>query len=63
MIVLDAYVYSGVPLDVVNHNDLVNVMWNYNKQIHDTYAKDSFQIIFWEQQQKVASYSDPKSLR
>ena len=37
-------VYSGVQLDVVNHNDLVNLMSKYNKQVHDTYAKDSFQI-------------------
>ena len=63
LIIKQSIVYSGVQLDVVNHNDLVNLMSKYNKQVHDTYAKDSFQRIFWEQQQKAASYSEPKSMR
>ena len=63
MMIKQSVVNNGVQLDVVSHNDLVNLMSKYNKQVHDTYAKDSFQKIFWEQQQKAASYSDPKSMR
>ena len=63
LMIKQSLVYNGVELDVVNHNDLVNVMSSYSKQIQDTHAKDSFQRIFWEQQQKAASYSDPKSMR
>ena len=63
LMIKQSLVYNGVELDVVNHNDLVNVMSSYNKQIHDTHPKDSFQRIFWEQQQKAASFSDPKSMR
>ena len=45
---------DGVVVDPVTHADLQSIMSSHEKNIVETYPEDSFQHIFWKQQQKAA---------
>ena len=59
---IDAAVKTvGVTVDSVLHNDLKEVMEKETDKVYALYPEESFQRLFWEQQQKVASLKDARS--
>ena len=61
---LDAAVKTvGVTVDSVLHNDLKEVMEKEADKVYAAYPEESFQWLFWEQQQKVASLKDACSMK
>ena len=54
---------DGVVVDPVIHADLQNIMSIHEKNIVETYPEDSFQHIFWMQQQKAAKLRNACSMK
>lgn len=54
---------AGLDLGKEDHADLMQLMEENRKRVHDTHSENSFQRIFWEQQMKAASCSSKSSMR
>lgn len=50
---------QGLKLEETIHNDLVDIMKDHIDVVQSKYGQDSFQGIFWTQQQKSATASKP----
>ena len=54
---------DGVIVDPATHDDLRNIMSTHEAEISTKYPEDSFQQIFWRQQQQAAKLKTPRSMR
>ena len=54
---------QGLRLEESIHNDLVDIMKDHLDSIQSKYGQDSFQGIFWTQQQKSATAANPSGRR
>lgn len=54
---------DGVVVDSATHTDLQEIMSNHETQITTMYPEDSFQHIFWRQQQQAAKVKKSCSMR
>ena len=53
----------GIEIDDSLHSDLKQIMAKHTKQVEEMYPPDSFQQIFWEQQQKAAAQKKAMSMK
>ena len=61
---IDAEIQTvGVTVDDVLHSDLKEVMQKEADKVYAAYPEESFQRLFWEQQQKAASLKDARSMK
>ncbi len=54
---------KGIEVDEATHNDLTEIMKEASTSVNETVPVDSFQKLFWEQQQKASSLKDSRSMR
>ena len=54
---------DDITVDDELHEDLKAITAEHTKEIEASNPHDSFKRLFWEQQQKAASFKNPKSMR
>ena len=54
---------QGVTMDSVTHDDLQAIAKENTTGIHEKYPPNSFQRLFWDQQQQAGSVRDARSMR
>lgn len=54
---------EGVTTDTEIHTEICAIMDSNKSSIVDSYPKDSFECLFWQQQQEAARLNNPSSMR
>ena len=54
---------GGITLDEELHNDMKALVDSNTKQVHSLHPEGTFECIFWDQQKKVSSLKNAKSMR
>ena len=54
---------NGVQLDSELHDDMKEMIAEATNKIHQSFQPNTFQHLFWEQQQKASSLNDSRSMK